>query len=284
MPLADPACARTHVVAHTSNVSRRMVQIMCLRYSANVARSAYRCAFPTGKRHHFGRAKRPLTRAAAAAAMARKPASHAPSLSPTTAVSKAPPRAPDAMVIPVTSVIGYRCSHIEALRVSCELLLQLFLSPMSGAPVGSPPAAVSRTLTAGDWEGISWGLGMLGLLVLVVAICLVRQVLPSSDSAAQETSTEQPNVEEGGHHSRLAHGTQASTPTEHLVADAIFRKLAGPTANAVELSVVVDYLVDRGDMKLEVVQDIVSKLDANSDGSIDRDEWRIGFSAGLLPR
>ena len=108
------------------------------------------------------------------------------------------------------------------------------------------------------------------------------QVLRSCDSAAQETSTEQPKVEEGGHHSRLAHGTQA--PKEHLVADAIFRKLAGSTANAVELSVVVDYLVDRGDMKLDVVQDIVSKLDANSDGSIDRDEWRLGFSAGLLPR
>ena len=110
--------------------------------------------------------------------------------------------------------------------------------------------AVPRTLTAGDWEGISWGLGMLGLLALVVATCLVRQVLRSCDSAAQETSTEQPKVEEGGHHSRLAHGTQA--PKEHLVADAIFRKLAGPTANAVELSVVVDYLVDRGDMKHEV--------------------------------
>ena len=37
MPLADPACAHTHVVAHTSNISRRMVQIMCLRYLAGAS-------------------------------------------------------------------------------------------------------------------------------------------------------------------------------------------------------------------------------------------------------
>ena len=74
------------------------------------------------------------------------------------------------------------------------------------------------------------------------------------------------------------------TPKGHLVADAVFRQLAGPTANAVDLSVVTDYLVGRGDIKLEVVQDIVSKLDANSDGSVNKDEWRVGFSVGLLPR
>ena len=55
VPLADPACARTHVVAHTSNISRRMVQIMCLRYSAgagdkpaNVGSLKLTRVFPTG--------------------------------------------------------------------------------------------------------------------------------------------------------------------------------------------------------------------------------------------
>ena len=74
----------------------------------------------------------------------------------------------------------------------------------------------------------------------------------------------------------------APTSTQYLVADSVFRKLAGPTANAVELSVVTKYLLGRGDMTLEVVQDIVSKLDANSDGSIDKEEWRVGFTAGLV--
>ena len=74
----------------------------------------------------------------------------------------------------------------------------------------------------------------------------------------------------------------APTPKQFLVADAVFRKLAGPAANVVELSVVTKYLLGRGDMTSEVVQDIVSKLDANSDGSIDKEEWRVGFTAGLV--
>ena len=60
-PLADPACARKHVVAHTSNISRRIVQLMCLRYSAEASErrlvqalpfTGAFGAFPTGQ--HFG--------------------------------------------------------------------------------------------------------------------------------------------------------------------------------------------------------------------------------------
>ena len=72
-------------------------------------------------------------------------------------------------------------------------------------------------------------------------------------------------------------------PTEHLVADAIFSQLVGPDATTISPSVLAEYLINRGDVRLETVQSILAALDTNGDGSVDRQEWCAGFTAGIIP-
>lgn len=72
-------------------------------------------------------------------------------------------------------------------------------------------------------------------------------------------------------------------PVEHLMADAIFSKLVGPHTTTISPGVLADYLINRDDMTLATVQSILAALDTNGDGSIDRQEWRAGFAAGIVP-
>ena len=57
-------------------------------------------------------------------------------------------------------------------------------------------------------------------------------------------------------------------------------QLAG-NAESVSLVKLSEYLVGRGDVPLEKIQSVFNELDMNGDGSVDRAEWRVGFSKGL---
>ena len=73
-------------------------------------------------------------------------------------------------------------------------------------------------------------------------------------------------------------------PTQYLVADSIFDKVAaGSRAETISLKALSDYLVARGDVSIKDIQTIFNQLDTNGDGSVDRDEWRVGFTNGIIP-
>lgn len=82
-------------------------------------------------------------------------------------------------------------------------------------------------------------------------------------------------------HSRT--GTDSQPSKEHVVADSVFSKVAGAGAGSVSLTRLSDYLIGRGDMPLDKVQALFNQLDTNGDGTVDRQEWRAGFTAGLVP-
>ena len=63
----------------------------------------------------------------------------------------------------------------------------------------------------------------------------------------------------------------------------IFGKLSESTGT-ISLSALSDWLIERGDTPLDKVQELFNSLDTDGNGSIDRQEWRVGFTAGLLPK
>ena len=69
---------------------------------------------------------------------------------------------------------------------------------------------------------------------------------------------------------------------EQVLADAVFDKVAGAKASSIDLKALSKYLVDRGDVPLDDLAGIFKAIDTNNDGHVDREEWRIGFTAGLL--
>ena len=84
--------------------------------------------------------------------------------------------------------------------------------------------------------------------------------------------------------SQTAKASKAPPPTQYLVADSVFNKVAkGSTTKTVSIEALSDYLVVRGNVPLDKVQTIFNQLDTNGDGSVDRDEWRIGFTNGIIP-
>ena len=75
-----------------------------------------------------------------------------------------------------------------------------------------------------------------------------------------------------------------TTPTDYSVADTIFDVVAGRGAKTISLKKLTAYMLrEHKDMTLERVQVIFSQLDTNGDGNIDRTEWNIGFTKGLIP-
>jgi len=84
------------------------------------------------------------------------------------------------------------------------------------------------------------------------------------------------------HHGGGAAPGAAPVRSEHLVADSVFTKVAGPKAEKISLAMLSNYLLDRGDVPLDKMQALFNQLDANGDGTVDRHEWCVGFSAGLL--
>ena len=75
-----------------------------------------------------------------------------------------------------------------------------------------------------------------------------------------------------------------TTPTDYTVADTIFDVVAGKSAKTISLKKLTAYMLrERKDITLERVQEIFSQLDTNGDGNIDRTEWNIGFTKGLVP-
>ena len=74
----------------------------------------------------------------------------------------------------------------------------------------------------------------------------------------------------------------APPPKEFLVADSVFEEAGGTRSRAIPLAKLSKYLTKRGDMPLQKVQEMLNALDTNGDGSIDLDEWRKGFTSGLL--
>ena len=89
------------------------------------------------------------------------------------------------------------------------------------------------------------------------------------------------------HNSKRSSATVAAMPPppkEHVVADSVFSIVAGKGADTISLSALSDWLIERGDTPLDKVQELFNSLDTDSNGSIDRQEWRAGFTAGLLPK
>jgi len=72
-----------------------------------------------------------------------------------------------------------------------------------------------------------------------------------------------------------------ATSAEHVVADSIFSKLAGPNRETISLAEIADYLVAQ-EVPLDKVVKICQQLDTNADEGIDRAEWRAGFAAGMV--
>ena len=73
-----------------------------------------------------------------------------------------------------------------------------------------------------------------------------------------------------------------SPPTEHLVADSVFSIVAGPSADSISVAALSKWLVQRGDFPIDKIQALFNALDTDGNGSIDRQEWRVGFTAGLV--
>ena len=69
----------------------------------------------------------------------------------------------------------------------------------------------------------------------------------------------------------------------HVLADSLFDQAAKRAdADSITLEQLADYLVERGDTPIEKLATLFQVLDANSDGVIDRQEWREGFQRGML--
>jgi hypothetical protein len=73
-------------------------------------------------------------------------------------------------------------------------------------------------------------------------------------------------------------------PKEHVVADSVFSIVAGKGADAISLSALSEWLIERGETPLDKVQELFNALDTDGNGSVDRQEWRVGFTAGILPK
>ena len=77
----------------------------------------------------------------------------------------------------------------------------------------------------------------------------------------------------------------ATASTTH-VADSLFTQVAGKGCESISLAALSDYLVqhlsDLG-IPLTKVQELFNKLDVDGNGMVDRQEWRAGFTAGLVP-
>ena len=94
-------------------------------------------------------------------------------------------------------------------------------------------------------------------------------------------------------HSRVGEGTGSNEgtakadkdpppPTEHVVADSVFSIVAGPRADSISIAALSKWLIQRGDIPLDKIQALFSAMDTDGNGSIDRQEWRVGFTAGLV--
>ena len=69
----------------------------------------------------------------------------------------------------------------------------------------------------------------------------------------------------------------------HVLADSLFDQAAKRAdADSITLEQLTDYFVERGDTPIEKLATLFQVLDANSDGVIDRQEWREGFQRGML--
>ena len=95
-------------------------------------------------------------------------------------------------------------------------------------------------------------------------------------------------------HSRVGEGTGSNEgtakagkgpppPTEHVVADSVFSIVAGPRADSISIAALSNWLIQRGDTPLDKIQALFNAMDTDGDGSIGRQEWRVGFTAGLVP-
>jgi hypothetical protein len=71
-------------------------------------------------------------------------------------------------------------------------------------------------------------------------------------------------------------------PTEHVVADSVFSIVAGPRADSISIAALSKWLIQRGDTPLDKIQALFNAMDTDGNGSIDRQEWRVGFTAGLV--
>ena len=94
-------------------------------------------------------------------------------------------------------------------------------------------------------------------------------------------------------HSRVGEGTGSNEgtakadkvpppPTEHVVADSVFSIVAGPRADSISIAALSNWLIQRGDTPLDKIQALFNTMGTNSDGIIDREEWRAAFTAGLV--
>lgn len=68
---------------------------------------------------------------------------------------------------------------------------------------------------------------------------------------------------------------------EYIEADAAFRRVSGGTGVA-SVAALSEHLVDRCEMSLDKVQGIFKELDTNGDGIVDLQEWRVGYTKGLV--
>ena len=67
-----------------------------------------------------------------------------------------------------------------------------------------------------------------------------------------------------------------------MVADSVFSIVAGPRADSISIDALSMWLIQRGDTPLDKIQALFNAMDTDGNGSIDRQEWRVGFTAGLV--
>ena len=86
-----------------------------------------------------------------------------------------------------------------------------------------------------------------------------------------------------------AAASKSPPPTQYAVADAIFYKVAeehGGGEQSLSMAALFKYLLWNGDKHVEMkpseLHSLFSKLDTDGNGYIDLDEWRVGYTNGLL--
>eukprot|EP00322_Chrysochromulina_rotalis_P012375 CAMPEP_0115872874 /NCGR_PEP_ID=MMETSP0287-20121206/23671_1 /TAXON_ID=412157 /ORGANISM="Chrysochromulina rotalis, Strain UIO044" /LENGTH=249 /DNA_ID=CAMNT_0003327849 /DNA_START=58 /DNA_END=807 /DNA_ORIENTATION=+ len=119
----------------------------------------------------------------------------------------------------------------------------------------------------------------------------LRSIAAEADSALASVADNAPAAEadraiavvDDGSMTSDADASNCSPLIDADAEDAFEAMLAGRDTNALSISEVSDYLLQRGDIELPELAKILGGLDRNGDGVIDRTEWHAGWRRVVLP-
>ena len=120
-------------------------------------------------------------------------------------------------------------------------------------------------------------------IALVAVVCLLAFLIARKPFRSQSASSAVQVAPIPS--SRTALKNAPPVETKHLVADAVFNQVGGKDATSISVQALSDHLVSKGGaggLELVKLQSLFSQLDTDADGTVDRQEWRVGFTAGVV--